>query len=80
MMPFSKILRLGLIHVAVALTLVPINGTLNRIMIGDLGLAATLVAVLISLPYLFSPRAHPISRWGCCCASAGPRLRRQPRF
>jgi BCD family chlorophyll transporter-like MFS transporter len=54
-MPFAKILRLGLIHVAVAITLVPINGTLNRIMIGELGLAATLVAILISLPYLFSP-------------------------
>jgi len=54
-MPFTKILRLGLIHVAVAITLVPINGTLNRIMIGELGLTATLVAVLVSLPYLFSP-------------------------
>ncbi len=54
-MPFSKILRLGLIHVAVAITLVPINSTLNRIMISELGLAATLVAVLVSLPYLFSP-------------------------
>src|SRR4051812_23314768 len=54
-MSFTKILRLGLIHVAVAITLVPINGTLNRIMIGELGLAATLVAILISLPYLFSP-------------------------
>jgi MFS transporter, BCD family, chlorophyll transporter len=54
-MPFIKILRLGLIHVAVAITLVPINGTLNRVMIGELGLAATLVAILISLPYLFSP-------------------------
>src|SRR6185503_14105233 len=54
-MPFTKILRLGLIHVAVALTLVPINGTLNRIMISELGLAATLVAALVSLPYLFSP-------------------------
>jgi MFS transporter, BCD family, chlorophyll transporter len=54
-MPFTKILRLGLIHVAVAITLVPINGTLNRIMISELGLAATLVAVMVSLPYLFSP-------------------------
>jgi len=54
-MPFSKILRLGLIHVAVAITLVPINSTLNRIMISELKLAATLVAVLVSLPYLFSP-------------------------
>jgi MFS transporter, BCD family, chlorophyll transporter len=54
-MRFTTILRLGLIHVAVAITLVPINGTLNRIMIGELGLPATLAAVLISLPYLFSP-------------------------
>src|SRR5687768_6477089 len=54
-MPLMKIIRLGLIHVAVALTLVPINSTLNRIMINELGLAATLVAVLVSLPYLFSP-------------------------
>lgn len=54
-MPFSKILRLGLIHVAVAITLVPINSTLNRIMISELKLAATLVAILVSLPYLFSP-------------------------
>jgi BCD family chlorophyll transporter-like MFS transporter len=54
-MPFTKILRLGLIHVAIAITLVPINSTLNRIMISELGLAATLVAVLVSLPYLFSP-------------------------
>jgi hypothetical protein len=34
-MPFIRILRLGLIHVAVAITLVPINGTLNRIMISE---------------------------------------------
>jgi BCD family chlorophyll transporter-like MFS transporter len=54
-MPFAKIFRLGLIHVAVAITLVPINSTLNRVMISELGLAATLVAVLVSLPYLFSP-------------------------
>lgn len=54
-MPFTKILRLGLIHVAVAITLVPINSTLNRIMISELALSATLVAVLVSLPHLFSP-------------------------
>ncbi len=54
-MPFTKIFRLGLIHMAVAITLVPINSTLNRIMISELQLAATLVALLVSLPYLFSP-------------------------
>jgi MFS transporter, BCD family, chlorophyll transporter len=50
-----KRLQLGLIHLAVAMTLVPINSTLNRVMIKELGIAATVVAILASLPYLFSP-------------------------
>ena len=52
---FLKRFQLGLIHVAVAMTLVPINSTLNRIMIKELAISATLVAILASLPYLFSP-------------------------
>jgi BCD family chlorophyll transporter-like MFS transporter len=48
-------IQLGLIHVAIAMTLVPINSTLNRVMIKELALSATLVAILASLPYLFSP-------------------------
>jgi len=40
---------------AVAMTLVPINSTLNRVMIKDLGISASVVALLASLPYLFSP-------------------------
>ena len=50
-----KRIHLGLIHVAVAMTLVPINSTLNRVMIKELSISATLVALLASLPYLFSP-------------------------
>ncbi len=50
-----KRIQLGLIHVAVAMTLVPINSTLNRVMIKELALSATLVALLASFPYLFSP-------------------------
>lgn len=50
-----KRLQLGLIHVAVAMTLVPIQSTLNRVMIKELAITATLVALLVSLPYLFSP-------------------------
>jgi MFS transporter, BCD family, chlorophyll transporter len=50
-----KRIQLGLIHVAFAITLVPINSTLNRVMIKELGLAATLVAALSVLPYLLSP-------------------------
>jgi BCD family chlorophyll transporter-like MFS transporter len=52
---FIKRFQLGLIHVAVAMTLVPINSTLNRVMIKELAISATLVAILASLPYLFSP-------------------------
>jgi BCD family chlorophyll transporter-like MFS transporter len=40
---------------AVAMTLVPINSTLNRVMIKELALSATLVAILALLPYLLSP-------------------------
>jgi BCD family chlorophyll transporter-like MFS transporter len=67
-----KRIQLGLIHVAVAITLVPINSTLNRIMINELAISALLVAVLASLPYLFSPiqvaigsfsDSHPILGW-----------------
>jgi len=50
-----KSLQLALIHAAVAMTLVPINSTLNRVMIKELAVSATLVAILASLPYLFSP-------------------------
>jgi BCD family chlorophyll transporter-like MFS transporter len=50
-----KRFQLGLIHIAVAMTLVPINSTLNRVMIKELDFSATLVAALASLPYLFSP-------------------------
>ena len=69
---FLKRIQLGLIHVAVAMTLVPINSTLNRIMIKELAISATLVAILASLPYLFSPIQvaigafsdhHPLFGW-----------------
>jgi BCD family chlorophyll transporter-like MFS transporter len=37
------------------MTLVPINSTLNRVMIKELAISATLVAIMASLPYFFSP-------------------------
>ncbi len=67
-----KRIQLGLIHVAVAMTLVPINSTLNRVMIKELELSATLVAVMASLPYFLSPiqvaigsfaDRHPVFGW-----------------
>lgn len=54
-MTIVKNLRLGLIHVAVAVSLVPITGVLNRVMIHELGIAASLVALLIVLPHLLAP-------------------------
>jgi BCD family chlorophyll transporter-like MFS transporter len=39
----------------VAITLVPINSTLNRVLIKEMAVSATLVAILAILPYLFSP-------------------------
>lgn len=50
-----KRIQLGLLHVAVAMTAVPVDSTLNRVMITELALSATLVAVLVTLPYLFAP-------------------------
>src|SRR3990172_9388406 len=50
-----KRIQLGLIHVAVAMTLLPINSTLNRVMIFDLEISKTLVSILAVLPYLISP-------------------------
>lgn len=67
-----KRLQVGLIHAAVAMTLVPINSTLNRIMIKELALSAALVGLIASLPYIFSPiqvaigsfsDRHPILGW-----------------
>lgn len=50
-----KRLQLALIHTAVAMTLVPINSTLNRVMIFDLGISKTLFTILAIFPYLLAP-------------------------
>ena len=52
---FLKRLQLALIHTAVAMTLVHINSTLNRVMIFDLGVSKTLFTFLAIFPYLLSP-------------------------
>lgn len=52
---FIKRVQLGLLHTAVAITLVPFTSTLNRVLIYEMGLAATLVTFLVALPYLISP-------------------------
>ena len=52
---FFKRLQLALIHTAVAMTLVPLTGTLNRVMIFEFGLSKTIFTLLAIFPYIFSP-------------------------
>lgn len=50
-----RVLRLGLIQFGVGLSLAPISGALNRVLITDLNIPAVGVAYLISLHYFISP-------------------------
>jgi len=52
---FLKRFQLGLIHTAIAMTLVPFTSTLNRVMIFDFGISKTLFTFITIFPYLFSP-------------------------
>ncbi len=54
-LPLSRILRLSLFQVSVGMALVLLNGTLNRVMIIEMGVPAWLVALMISLPVLAAP-------------------------
>lgn len=54
-LPLARLLRLSLFQVSVGLAMVLLNATLNRVMIVELGISATVVAVLVALPLLFAP-------------------------
>jgi len=54
-LPLSRLLRLSLFQVAVGMALVLLVGTLNRVMIVELNVPASLVGVMISLPLFFAP-------------------------
>ncbi|MEQ1651028.1 MAG: 30S ribosomal protein S17, partial [Hyphomicrobium sp.] len=54
-LPLGRLLRLSLFQVSVALAVVLLNGTLNRVMIVELGVSSTVVALMVSLPLLFAP-------------------------
>jgi len=54
-MPLSRLLRLSLFQVSVGMALVLLVGTLNRVMIVELGVPSSLVAIMISLPVVFAP-------------------------
>lgn len=50
-----RVLRLGLIQFGIGLSLAPISGTLNRVLITDLNIPAVAVGFLIALHYFVSP-------------------------
>jgi BCD family chlorophyll transporter-like MFS transporter len=53
--PLSRLLRLALFQVSVGMAMALLIGTLNRVMIVELGVAAWIVAAMIGLPLLFAP-------------------------
>jgi BCD family chlorophyll transporter-like MFS transporter len=53
--PLSRLMRLSLFQVTVGMALVLMVGTLNRVMIVELKVPATLVAVMLALPLVFAP-------------------------
>jgi BCD family chlorophyll transporter-like MFS transporter len=54
-LPLSRLLRLSLFQVSVGLAAALLVGTLNRVMIVELGVAAWLVALMVALPLLVAP-------------------------
>jgi MFS transporter, BCD family, chlorophyll transporter len=50
-----RVLRLGLFQLGMGISLAPITGTLNRVLISDLSIPAVAVGVLMSIHYFVSP-------------------------
>jgi len=54
-LPLGRLLRLALFQVSIGIAIVLLNGTLNRVMVVELGVPTWLVAVMVSLPLVFAP-------------------------
>ena len=54
-LPMGRLLRLSLFQVTVGMSAALMVGTLNRVMIVELGVAAWLVAVMVAIPLLVAP-------------------------
>jgi BCD family chlorophyll transporter-like MFS transporter len=54
-LPLPRLLRLSLFQVSVGMSLVLLVGTLNRVMIVELNVPASLVAVMLAMPLVFAP-------------------------
>jgi BCD family chlorophyll transporter-like MFS transporter len=54
-LPMARLLRLSLFQVTVGMAVVLLIGTLNRVMIVELGVPSWIVACMLALPLLFAP-------------------------
>ncbi len=54
-LPLGRLLRLSMFQVSVGMAMVLLNGTLNRVMIVELGVPTFLVALLIAIPLVAAP-------------------------
>lgn len=54
-LPLPRLLRLSLFKVTMGVTMALVIGTLNRVMIVELGVAASLVSLMLALPLLVAP-------------------------
>lgn len=54
-LPLSRLLRLSLFQVSVGMAITLTIGTLNRVMVVELGVSTALVSIMIGLPLVFAP-------------------------
>ena len=54
-LPLSRLLRLSLFQISTGMAAVLLTGTLNRVMIVEMGMSGTLVALMVALPLVFAP-------------------------
>jgi MFS transporter, BCD family, chlorophyll transporter len=54
-LPLPRLLRLAMFQISVGLATVLLTGTLNRVMIVEMGVQAWLVALMVSLPLFIAP-------------------------
>jgi len=54
-LPLGRLLRLSLFQVSVGIAMVLLIGTLNRVLIVELGVPAWLVSLMVGLPLVFAP-------------------------
>jgi MFS transporter, BCD family, chlorophyll transporter len=54
-LPLGRLLRLSLFQLTGGMAFVLLNGTLNRVMIVEMNVPASLVAIMVALPLLFAP-------------------------